>query len=128
MPAPLSIALCLLAALGLSACALSGAPSPTPGAPFGAPPASAAGQSYGMLWVFLGGLSLGALLASLWRRRRLGQVLRQPGGRLTPGEVGRLRAALAILEETILTAGRRVVVVRLKDWLSAKARGPGGRL
>ncbi|MBI4799764.1 MAG: hypothetical protein HY794_13760 [Desulfarculus sp.] len=128
MPAPLAAAVGLLSALVLSACAASGVPTPVPGAPFGAPPASAPGQSYGVPWVFLGGLSLGALLASLWRRRRLGQALRQPGGRLTPGEVGRLRAALAILEETILTAGRRVVVVRLKDWLRAKARGPGGGL
>lgn len=126
MPAPLPAA-CLLLALGMAACAASSALPPAPGGPFGAPP-PVGGQSHGVPWAFLEGLGLGALLAGLWRRRRLASALRQPGGRLPAGGVARLRAALSILEEIILAAGRQGVVVRLRDWLRAKARGPGGRL
>lgn len=127
MLAPLP-ATCLLLTLGLAACAAGGAPPPAPGGPFGAPPPPAQPPSFLLAWIFAAGLGTGGLLAWLWRRRSLGQGLRHPGGRLLPPEVGRLRAALVILEELILAAGRRGAVVRLKDWLRAKGRGPGPRL
>lgn len=128
MPAPLRVIPCLLLVLGLSACAGGGVQPPVTGGPFGAPPSPPHSPSFPLAGIFLAGLGAGVVLAGLWRRRRMAQALRQPGGRLPPGQMGRLRAALAIMEELILAAGRQVVVVRMKDWLRAKARGPGDRL
>jgi hypothetical protein len=88
--------------------------------------AEASGQ--GWPWIFLAGLGLGAGLAVLGRRRLVDQALGNPQARLLPGEVGRLRLLLSILEDLIVSAGQRGRVVRLGDWLRAKGRGPGNRL
>ncbi|MFH1036081.1 MAG: hypothetical protein V1806_16385 [Pseudomonadota bacterium] len=114
----------------LNACAAGVTPAPLAGPPFGqAPPAAAEGAGHGPWWVFLAGLGLGTALAVLGRRRLLDMALRHvQGRRLSDGDAGRLRLVLALLEDLIISAGRRGVVVRLGDWLRAKGRGPGDKL
>ena len=124
-----AVIVCLVLGLGLCACVGTVGQPPAAGYPFGAlPPPAAPLASHGWPWVFLAGLGLGLGVAALWRRRVLRQALREPEGRLLPGEVGRLRLMLGILEDLILNAGRRGKVVRLADWLRRKGGGPGGRL
>lgn len=74
--------------------------------------------------VLLVGVVLGLLLAGAWRRWALQRALRQERGLALGREMGRLKAALAIIDDLLLNWPRQSKMVDLVRRL--RRRGKGG--
>jgi len=105
LPALAMLLLCLA-----SGCATVTPAPPSCAAPFApSPPTPSPGLGPGPWWLAVG-LLLGLGLAWLWRRWRLARALAQPHGLLLPGEVERVRAALGLIEDLVLTWQERALL------------------
>ncbi len=104
LPAPAIVLLCFA-----SGCAMVQPAPPSCAMPFVHPgPIHSPGLGIAPWWL-AGGLLLGFSAAWLWRRWRLARALAQPGGLLLPGEVGRVRTALGLIEDLVLTWQERAL-------------------
>lgn len=105
LPALAMALLCLL-----SGCAVVHPPPPSCVSPFvPSVQVPSPGSGPGPWWL-AGGLLLGFSAAWLWRRWRLAQALAQPGGLFLPGEVGRVKTALGLIEDLVLTWQERALL------------------
>lgn len=98
-----------------SLCLASGCAMVNPAPPAGVAPFAQSQTVYpsglgGGPWWLAGGLLLGLSAAWLWRRWRLTRALAQPTGLFVAGEVDRVKAALRLIDDLVLTWQERALV------------------